>query len=398
MSRERSGGLLAYATAATVARSATEGIYPAVSLVTVATGGSPSKGAFLLSCYVFAGAGSGPFVGRAVDRTTRPKRALSAAMVGCAVALTCLAIGIGRIPFWVLALAAACAGLAQPVPTAGWTAQLPRVVSHDRLGGAYGIDAATYSIGQIAGPALVGVALSIAARAPLLVPITLLLLASVVLFAVPIAEPKVAPSAAATSLRRGFTVMWENKPLLRSSIVATVGFAGQAAFIAAAPVVSRHVGAGLHLVGPQLVAMAVGGLSSTLYLARHPVRSPDRWMDIGTVVVALGLLTIAVAGSAAVVLLGGLLIGLGDGPMFTATLRIRSREAPPEVRGQVFATAASLRMGSYAVMLAAFGVLLAVGAAAVLFAGAVMQALAIGLGAWSAVGHGVRVWRPDPAG
>jgi MFS family permease len=263
-------GLLPYATAAVVARSATEAIAPAVLLVAVATGLTAAQGALLLSCYVATGALSGPFVGALLDRTLRPKRSLSLALGGFAAALTGLAVGSGRLPFWTLAGIAAIAGLGQPAPTSGWTAQLPRVVSGHALSGAYGIDAATYSVGMIAGPGLAGIAFVLGKREPLLVPVALLCAAIVVLAFVQIAAVDAATLPVKANLRRGFTVVLRRPQLLRASVVSTIGFAGQASLIAVAPDISRQLTGGLSAVGPIFVAFAVGGLVSSLYLSRRP--------------------------------------------------------------------------------------------------------------------------------
>jgi MFS family permease len=375
-------GLLPYATAAVVARSATEAIAPAVLLVAVATGLTAAQGALLLSCYVATGALSGPFVGALLDRTLRPKRSLSLALGGFAAALAGLAVGSGRLPFWTLAGIAAIAGLGQPAPTSGWTAQLPRVVS-----GAYGIDAATYSVGMIAGPGLAGIAFVLGKREPLLVPVALLCAAIVVLAFVQIAAVDAATLPAKANLRRGFTVVLRRPRLLRASVVSTIGFAGQASLIVVAPDISRQLTGGLSAVGPIFVAFAVGGLVSSLYLAHRPTANPDLWVDIGTWIVALGLVLLALANTLPLALGAAVGFGLGDGPMFTCTLRIRAREAPFDVRGQVFTTAASLRVGSYALALAGFGALLSHGVHTVIFVGIAVQFVAVALGWLSTKWH-----------
>jgi hypothetical protein len=380
-------GLLPYATAAVVARSATEAIAPAVLLVAVATGLTAAQGALLLSCYVATGALSGPFVGALLDRTLRPKRSLSLALGGFAAALTGLAVGSGRLPFWTLAGIAAIAGLGQPAPTSGWTAQLPRVVSGNALSGAYGIDAATYSVGMIAGPGLAGIAFVLGKREPLLVPVALLCAAIVVLAFVQIAAVDAATLPAKANLRRGFTVVLRRPRLLRASVVSTIGFAGQASLIVVAPDISRQLTGGLSAVGPIFVAFAVGGLVSSLYLAHRPTANPDLWVDIGTWIVALGLVLLALANTLPLALGAAVGFGLGDGPMFTCTLRIRAREAPFDVRGQVFTTAASLRVGSYALALAGFGALLSHGVHTVIFVGIAVQFVAVALGWLSTKWH-----------
>ncbi len=373
-------GLLPYATAATIARSATEAIPPAVLLVAVATGSSAANGALLLSCYVAAGALAGPFVGAALDRTSRPKRALGAAMGLLAASLVGVALGLGHFPFWLLAILAGLAGLGQPAPTSGWTAQLPRIVSERSISGAYALDSATYNIGMIAGPGLAGVAILLGKREPLLVPVALICIAIVVLAFVPIAPLDTSQKRENASIRRGFTVMMRQPLLLRSSITSTLGLAGQAALVVAAPDISSRFSGDLNAVGPLFVALAIGGLLSSLYLARRPMAEPDRWVAIGTAIIGLGFVLLAFANSLALTFAAAFVVGLGDGPMFTATLRIRAREAPIEVRSQVFATAASFRVGSYALALAGLGALLHDGIRTVLLAGAAVAAAAVFLG------------------
>ena len=66
--------------------------------------------------------------------------------------------------------------------------------------------------------------------------------------------------------------------------------------------------------------------------------------------------------------------------MLTAMFRIRTREADPAIRSQVFTTAASLRTSIYAATTAVLGLLIGLGPTVLLLVGAALHVVALGLG------------------
>jgi hypothetical protein len=62
---------------------------------------------------------------------------------------------------------------------------------------------------------------------------------------------------------------------------------------------------------------------------------------------------------------------------------VRTREAAPEVRSQVFTTGASLRTSVFAAATAVFGAVIGVGVAPLLLVGALLQVVAVGAAAWT---------------
>jgi hypothetical protein len=73
--------------------------------------------------------------------------------------------------------------------------------------------------------------------------------------------------------------------------------------------------------------------------------------------------------------------GFVEGPAFAATFATRQRWSPPALRGQIFTTAASLKLGMFAIGSALAGPVLGVaGVGGILVAAGAVQLLAVVLG------------------
>jgi predicted MFS family arabinose efflux permease len=131
-----------------------------------------------------------------------------------------------------------------------------------------------------------------------------------------------------------------------------------------------------------------GALAGARPLAGWP---PQRGVLAGLGLLGLLMATWPLAPSFPVALLLVALAGFMEGPAFAATFATRQRWSPGDLRGQIFTTAASLKLGAFAVgaalagpaveRLGAGGTLVAAGAVHVL---AVMVGIAAGAGARSA--------------
>jgi hypothetical protein len=103
-------------------------------------------------------------------------------------------------------------------------------------------------------------------------------------------------------------------------------------------------------------AIAVASLTANAILARRPRRRrpgrqprarPDAWVLASTLVIGASMAAAALAPgwlTLAAVALGG----AGEGPQLTALLAVRHRETPAAIRGEVYTTAASLKIGGLA--------------------------------------------------
>lgn len=168
--RPRSGGLVRYVVAATLARGADGGA--AVGLVLLATTtrhlSRPSLIGGLLATCLTAPHLLGPAVARLLDRARDGRRLLAAACIVYGLALTAASTLLGEIPVVLVATLVAVAGLCGPLLTGGLSSRLAGLVSPDEPAQrrAQGWDAVTYGIGGSAGPAAVA---ALAAAATLLV-------------------------------------------------------------------------------------------------------------------------------------------------------------------------------------------------------------------------------------
>ena len=91
-------------------------------------------------------------------------------------------------------------------------------------------------------------------------------------------------------------------------------------------------------------AIAAASLAVNAVLARRPWRGPpDAVVLVSTLVIGASMAAASIAPgwlTLAAVALGG----AGEGPQLTALFAVRHREAPAQMRGQIFTTAASLKI------------------------------------------------------
>ena len=380
-----------YAVVATAARSATEALGPAILLTALASGRATQDGALVLAAFTGFAAVSGPLVGSLLDRVVRPGRVIALAVAVLAVVVATLAVAIPLAPLLLLALVAAVGGFAHPALTGGLTSQLPSMVHGPRLDRVYGIDAATYNVGAIVGPPLAAAALVLGHSGPMVFALALLLVALALVPRIPFAtrEPSAASEqrarrpAFARDVSTGFRGLVSTPHLAYASVLTTVGFAGQAAFLVTVPLMSRAQTGSLAASGWVFGVAALGGLVATLVVSRRPLRDTDRALTVATLGIGASFAVLAVSPSFAVTLAAAAGYGAVEGPLLTALFRVRTREAAPEMRSQVFTTGASLRTSVFAGATAVFGAALGAGVAPLLLAGAGLQVLAVGMARWA---------------
>src|SRR6476659_3337766 len=102
---------------------------PALLLLGLAVTGRPETGSGLLASLTIAGVAGGPMFGVLLDRSRRPDRLLAWTLAAYALGIVAVQAAVGRLPMPALAAIALLAGLFNPAVAAGWTAQLPRVVT-----------------------------------------------------------------------------------------------------------------------------------------------------------------------------------------------------------------------------------------------------------------------------
>jgi MFS family permease len=341
-----------------VSRAGDEMTGPALLLAGFAVTRSPAAGSALLAALTIAAAVGGPLFGVLLDRSPRPDRVLALTLAAYAVGVIAIAATVGRLPVPFVVLIALGAGLFNPAVAGGWTSQLPRIVTGPVLSRGFALDAMTYSVASLAGPALAAlVAAGLGARTAVIVA------AALVALAVPAARSlsryPPAPSAA-TPLRQatprpgphrqlaaGFAAIATRRPLLRATVTSVVSYAGIGMLLVSCPVLGAQ-----RLGGPArgallISAIAAASLVANSLLARRRSGQPDARVLASTLVIGASMAAAAVAPgwlTMAAVALGG----AGEGPQLTALFAVRHRESPEHMRGQIFTTAASLKIGGLA--------------------------------------------------
>ncbi|MEU8871222.1 MFS transporter [Streptomyces javensis] len=339
-----------YLGGAAAARAGDEMSGPALLLAGPVLTGSPSSGPALLAGVMAAAAVGGPLFGVLLDRSARPGRLLAVALALYAAGLAAILLGLGRVPFALTVLLAVGAGLLGPALSGGWTSQLPRVAPPPGLPRATALDAMTFSLAALVGPALAGaVAGAAGAPAAVAVSIALIGLALPAAWALP-APARSAPSAPppATSvvadLTAGLRAIARNRPLARATATSVVSCVGQGALLTCWPPLGAAVLGGAEHGALLLSATAASALVANAVLSRRPrPPRPDTVLLGGALLLVLAPL-LAATGHPAALFAAVLLTGAAEGPQLTALFAIRHREAPERLRGQVFTTGASLKI------------------------------------------------------
>lgn len=412
-------GLGAYLGGAVAARTGDEMSGPALMLAGYALTGGAARASTLLAGLTVSAAAGGPLLGALLDRRERPGRLLAAALVLYAAGLALVLATLGRVPFPVTVSAAALTGLLAPALSGGWTAQLPRAVPPHTLPRANALDALTFTLATLAGPALAATAAQ-----TLGAPMAVALSAALVAAAAPAAwhlpargrpgrpaGPAAGPGASvardltggprrpgpagragrrtgavasvARDLAEGLRVLRDSRALARVTGVSVGCCAAQGMAAGCLPLLGERVLGGAGRGAALLSCTAVAALGAGAVMARFPraVR-PETVVVAGAVVqaAALALAALAVPGRPGLLVAAFALAGVGEGPQLTALFAVRHREAPESSRSRVFTTGASLKLTGYAAGAAVAGPLATRSLPAALTAAASMAALAAAAG------------------
>jgi len=341
-----------YLGGAASARAGDEMSAPALLLLGLAATGRPAAGSELLASVTIAAAVGGPLFGALLDRSRRPGRMLAVTLAAYVLGLAAIQAVLGHVPMPLVVLVALACGLFNPAVAGGWTSQLPRLVPAPDLTRGSALDAMTYSVASLAGPALAAlIAAGLGARWAVLAA------AALVALAVPAAcsLPRPGPSAARPpawaphrQVAAGFAEIVARRPLLRATATSVVSYVGIGMLLVCCPLLgAQRLGAPAR--GALLIsAMAAASLAANAILARRRWRAaPDAAVLVSTLVIGASMAAAAVAPGWLAVLAVAV-SGAGEGPQVTALFAVRHREAPGHMRAQIFTTAASLKIGGLA--------------------------------------------------
>ncbi|MFD0265667.1 MFS transporter [Streptomyces sp. NPDC127106] len=410
------GGFGRYLAAAVAARFASEGMSLAVVLLALERTGSAAYGAFVLTAWLAPHVLAAPLAGVAAGRTRRPRLFHVGALAGFTFAVAALAVLLGRAPLPVVLAAAVLGGSCGPMVTGGMSSLVAGLVpAGARRDRAYGWDASTYNAAAVTAPAAVGLVAAAGSAAPAMAVLALAgalaaVLAATLPFGVappagpghtraagPAGASQGGPGGTRAGLGGGLAALWRIRELRAITSATTLAFAGLGSLTTTSVLLAGRLGspgAG----GVLMTAFAVGALAGSLTLGRLAAVEPGRlarWAMAGTGV-ALGAAAFSPSVTVGAVLFA--VAGVCDGPLLTATLRIRADHAPEAVRTQVFTLGAGLKMtaastGAALVGLAADAApqLLLSGVAALVLASALLHLLVAprGAGAGAAAATGL---------
>jgi MFS family permease len=341
-----------YLGGAASARAGDEMSGPALLLFGLAATGRPAAGSELLASVTIAAAAGGPLFGALLDRSRRPGRMLAATLAAYVLGLAAIQAVLGRVAMPLVVLVALACGLFNPAVAGGWTSQLPRLVPAPDLSRGSALDAMTYSVASLAGPALAAlIAAGVGARWAVLAAAALVALAVPAACSLPGPGPS-APRPRALAPHRqmaaGFAEIVARRPLLRATATSVVSYVGIGMLLVCCPLLgAQRLGAPAR--GALLIsAMAAASLAANAILARRPRRAaPDTAVLVSTLVIGAGMAA-AAAAPGWLALLAVAVSGAGEGPQVTALFAVRHREAPEHMRAQIFTTAASVKIGGLA--------------------------------------------------
>ncbi|MEU7551876.1 MFS transporter [Streptomyces sp. NPDC044571] len=353
------GGFGRYLAAAVAARLASEGMGLAVVLLALERTGSAGHGAFVLTAWLAPHVLAAPLAGAAAARARRPRLFHVGALAGFTCAVAALALLLGRAPVPLVLATAVLGGSCGPMVTGGMSSLVAGLVpAGARRDRAYAWDAATYNAAAVTAPAAVGLVAALGSAAPAM---AVLALAGALAAALAATFPygnggaERVPASLRAGLGAGLAALWRIRELRAITSATTLAFLGIGSLTTTAVLLATRLGSpggG----GVLMTAFALGALAGSLTLGRIRAAEPGRsarWAMAGT---GAALAAAAFSPSVAVGAALFAVAGVCDGPLLTATLRIRSEYAPDAVRTQVFTLGAGLKLTAASLGAALVGV------------------------------------------
>jgi predicted MFS family arabinose efflux permease len=284
-------------------------------------------------------------------------------------------------------LVALLAGSTWPLSFGGFTSLIPVIVPDELLGQANALEATSFNFAVIGGPALAGTISAVASPAASLVVEAALTLGVIVLIAwIPAMDSRPARRPGRSLLeiaRAGLHHVAVTPPLRGVTAAGALNLGGIGLLTVAFPFFAVD-DLGLHrsVSGYLWAAFALGSAIGAMSLVRiHSRRPPNRVMLVAIFGVGCLMLLWPLATTLPAALFLIALAGLVDGPNLAATFAARQRWTPPELMGQIFTTAASLKVGAFSLGAALAGpVVVAFQARGALLVAAGMQFVAVAAG------------------
>lgn len=377
----RQPGYPRFLSAATLARVADEMFSVGVVLLVLERTDSPSLAGATVAAVTLPSLVTGPLLGAWMDLTGRRRSLMVFDQLAIAGSVLGILLLAGEIPNVLLPLIALVAGLTYPLSFGGFTSLIPVLVPDRLLTPANAMEASSFNLALIVGPALAGtLSAAFGPEVSLITEIVLSLLALVLILLVPGLDRGGRPAEDASSVldvaRQGIALIFETPQLRGVTAAGMLGLAGLGLLTVGFPFFAvDHLDVERGAAGYLWAAFALGSMLGALLLVRLQQRWRPERIVIGSLA-AFGSLMLLwpIQASLPLMLVVVALAGVSDGPGLAATFAARQRYVPADLMGQVFTTAAGLKVGAFSLGSAAAGpVVLAAGSAGTLLIAACVQ-------------------------
>ena len=299
-------------------------------------------------------------IGALTDAVRSPKRLMLVASLVLAGGLA-LSAFLASVPLPLVLAALLLVGFTVPVFMGALSAWVEQAMPGDHARG-FAVDALSYNISGIAGPALVaGMSALLSPTGALLALAAASVVGGVLLQLLPITARggSLHPRALAGGIATATRFLVTHGPIARVALAGCLVLVGNGGMPVVAVLVARGHGLPSSAGGLLLTAFSIGGVAGALTgavpaVTRRLARSPAPAV-MGVCFALVGALTLlgavlgAVTGSFVVTVIAIGLSGIADAPGIAAMLRLRQQESPPEVRAQVFVVSAGLRAATAAI-------------------------------------------------
>jgi MFS family permease len=382
----RQPGYPLFWTTATITRLADEMFSVGVVLLVLERTGSAGLAGATVAAVTLPSIVSGPLLGAWLDRTGRRRRVMVLDQMLAATTVVSIVVLAGHAPNWTLPLVALLAGATWPLSFGGFTSLIPVIVPGELLVQANALEATSFNFAVIGGPALAGTISAVADPAASLFVEAALTLGAIGLIArIPAMDARGRGSRRPllSIARAGLRHVAATPPLRAVTVAGALNLGGLGLLTVAFPFFAvNDLGVQRSAAGYLWAAFAFGSAVGAMTLVRLQSRWAPQRIVLGAIT-AVGCLMLlwplAATLPAALLLIG--LTGLVDGPNLSATFGARQRWTPPELLGQIFTTAASVKVGAFSVGAALAGpAVLALHARGALLVAAGVQFVAVAAG------------------
>ncbi len=381
-------GYSRFLSAATLARVADEMFSVGVVLLVLERTDSPSLAGATVAAVTLPSLVTGPLLGAWMDLTGRRRSLMVFDQLAIAGSVLGILLLAGEIPDPFLPLIALVAGLTYPLSFGGFTSLIPVLVPNKLLTPANAMEASSFNFALIVGPALAGtLSAAFGPEVSLITEIVLSLLALALILIVPGLDRGGRPADDSSSVfdvaRQGIRLIFEVPQLRGVTAAGMIGLAGLGLLTVAFPFFAvDHLGVERGAAGYLWGAFALGSMLGALLLVRLQARwAPERIVVGAITTFGCLMLLWPIQTSLPLMLVVVAVAGVADGPGLAATFAARQRYVPADLMGQVFTTAAGLKVGSFSLGSAAAGpVVLAAGSDGALVIAACVQFVAAGVG------------------